>query len=601
MLRAQAAPPSATINDNDHFSQTFQYLAQTKSNLIVEITGQPVLFPWTNIVSRQVNPAAAPPAAAASAGSKPEKSNVHETEAHESPESQVNAAVERWGLAGLAMLFFLRALWRFRTEGEFFEHRIALMIYLGMLALLVLGGIAGWGSACLQMATLALVLFLGKFYTNQDLAERRSGLYFWLAVVALAFLAGAGMGYMIWSHSEKLIHPGTAMIFGAIAGSLWPLYQLAKFLDVSAGDFIGGLRADMIFSEGAFAEKTKTKVHFPNGLLLQHWREKGMTKKAWQTARKYLLDDPAALPIWLFAMETAALHLKKPDEAVAVLRRLLLCKNISADQQNIALMKMQDLAMKAGFQFHETDFHLPPVAKQEKPLNRIFELRQKGRFAEAESALLALIEKEPTNSAVFTQLIRLYAEDLKLRGKAQQWISKAEEHLPSYHVEFLRNSLEEWISSESNVSTTSVGRIVCQPKSETSGKLILKSYNTASEPAENSVEDCLQRQAINKRTPAGANEPYRPPRDKIDALVGDCRYGTAEEMLKEELKAKPEDFDLWLRYAEVHGLHCGNIRAAEKVIEKMFKLRVFSDEQMQAARANLKGWRVKHPAGLSSW
>jgi tetratricopeptide (TPR) repeat protein len=595
LLRAQAATQSVIVNYDDHSSQTFQYLAETKSNLIVEIAGQPVFLPWTNIVSLQFYSAAARSAAEAPVRSKPEK-----PVAHESPANQINAAIERWGLVCLAVLFFLRALCRFRTEGEFYEHRIALVVYLGMLAVLVAGGIAGWGNGCLQMVALALVLFFGKFYTNQDLVERRSGLYFWLAVLVLAVLAGAGMGFAIWSQSEKLIRPGTAMILGAIAASLWPLYQLAKYLDVSVGDFIGGLRADMLLSEGAFAEKNKPKVHIPSDRLLLHWRENGMTKKAWQTARQYLLDDPAAFPIWLFAMETAALHLKKTDEAVAILRRLWHCKNFSADQQNIALMKMQDLAMKVGFQLSEKDFHQPPVAKPEKPLAKILELRQKGRFAEAESMLLVLVEKEPDNPAVFTQLIRLYAEDLKLRGKAQLWISNAEEHLPAYHVDFLRNSLEEWICSASTPSIGSTGALPCQLKAEPSGKLVLKSYNTTSEPAESSVEDCLQRQRIQAK-PKISNERYKPPRDKMDEMVADRRYGTAEEMLKMELKAKPENFDLWLRYAEVHGLHCGNIRAAEKVIEQMFQLRVFSEEQMQAARAKLKEWRVKHPVRLSGW
>lgn len=595
LLRAQAATQSVIVNYDDHSSQTFQYLAETKSNLIVEIAGQPVFLPWTNIVSLQFYSAAARSAAEAPVRSKPEK-----PVAHESPANQINAAIERWGLVCLAVLFFLRALWRFRTEGEFYEHRIALVVYLGMLAVLVAGGIAGWGNGCLQMVALALVLFFGKFYTNQDLVERRSGLFFWLVVLVLAVLAGAGMGFLIWSQSEKLIRPGTAMILGAIAASLWPLYQLAKYLDVSVGDFIGGLRADMIFSEGAFAEKSKTKVHLPSDLLLQHWRENGMTKKAWQTARKHLLDDPAALPIWLFAMETAALHLKKPDEAVAILRRLWLCKNISADQQNIVLIKMQELAMKAGFQFNGKDFHLQPVAKKEKLLSKIVELRKLGRFSEAESLLLALNEKEPDNPAVVTQLVRLYAEDLKLRGKAQSWISKAEEHLPSYHVDFLRNSLEEWICSDPAASGKSTASTPGELKAEPSGKLVLKSYNTTSEPAENSVEDCLQRRQIQAK-PKITNERYSPPRDKIDEMVADRRYGTAEEMLKMELKAKPEDFDLWLRYAEVHGLHCGNIRAAEKVIEQMFQLRVFSEKQMLAARAKLKEWRIKHPVRLSGW
>ncbi len=601
LLRASSDAQSVVVSYDDHTSRTFKYLAETKSNLIVEIAGQPFFLPRTNIVSLQVFSATAPPAALATVSSRPGKSDLRETGSHESLLNRINSAVERCGLAGLAVLFFLRALWRFRTEGDFFEHRIALVVYLGMLALLVVGGIAGWGNGCVQMVALAAVLFLGKFYTNRDLAERRSGLYFSLVLLVLAGLAGAGLGCLIWHHSEKSIHLGTAMIFGAILASSWPLYQLAKYLDLSLSDFLGGLRADMLFSEGAFAEKIKAKARLPSDRLLLHWRENGMTKKAWQTARRYLLDDPAAFPLWLFAMETAAVHLKKPDEAVAILRRLWQCENISADQQTIALMKMQDLAMKVGFQFREKDFHHPPVARPGKPLARILELRQKGRFAEAESALLALVEQEPGNAAVFTQLVRLYAEDLKLRGKAQHWTDKAEAHLPSYHVDFLRNSIAEWMCSDSAAAGKSPDRMPQPLPAEPSARLVLNSVNISTAPMVNSVEDCLQRQPIIKKKPATAGEPYRLPRDKVDELVADCRYGTAEEMLKAELKAKPDNFDLWLRYAEVHGLHCGNIRAAEKVIENMFQRRVFSEEQMQVARSKLKEWRVKHPVRLSGW
>jgi tetratricopeptide (TPR) repeat protein len=517
--------------------------------------------------------------------------------------SRINGIFNRWIAASLAMLFFIRAMYRFRREGDFQTHRLVFAIYLASLAALMVIGITGWGGAYRQTGGLLLVLFFGQLYTNRDLVERRSGIYFWLAVLVLAACAGAWMGSAIWSHQDN---PGLSrrwlMVIGTALSSFLPLRYLFNHLGMTLNEFFNGLQFDMLFSEGAFAPKQKKRVSFPREQLLLHWRESGQTNKAWRTARRYLLDDPAAFPIWIFALETAALHLKKPKMATTLIQRLLKCENISFDQKNIALMTAKKLAGVAGFKFNESNFRAPAVQPGEiDPLVRVVALRQQGQFKEVETLLLSLIEKEPGNPQVLTHLVRLYAGDLKQINKAQRWIAKAEEHLPSYHVDFLRNSLGEWIKSETIATDQITGLSPLPPRTEESGKLVFKSYTTSAKPAENSLENNLLRQQIKKPLAELPPEDAQPPRDKMDELVADRCYGAAAEMFLKELKADPKNFDLWLRYAEVYGRHCGNLKEAEKIARQMAALRVFSDEQMQVTTSRLREWRGKHEVLFNGW
>lgn len=61
------------------------------------------------------------------------------------------------------------------------------------------------------------------------------------------------------------------------------------------------------------------------------------------------------------------------------------------------------------------------------------------------------------------------------------------------------------------------------------------------------------------------------------------------EVLESEIKAKPNDFPLRLKLAEIYAVHCKEIGRAEKVIEKMGMR--FSGEQMELAKTKLKEWR----------
>jgi thioredoxin-like negative regulator of GroEL len=82
--------------------------------------------------------------------------------------------------------------------------------------------------------------------------------------------------------------------------------------------------------------------------------------------------------------------------------------------------------------------------------------------------------------------------------------------------------------------------------------------------------------------------------DPIEKLLLERRLGTAVEMIKQQAEAAPDDFDLWLRYAEAHGHHCGNPAAAEKIILQMERSGHFKKAQLRKAHNRLKKWHKQH-------
>jgi hypothetical protein len=98
--------------------------------------------------------------------------------------------------------------------------------------------------------------------------------------------------------------------------------------------------------------------------------------------------------------------------------------------------------------------------------------------------------------------------------------------------------------------------------------------------------------------PAGeTSSPTAPPAGvSVDELIASGCLGTAIERLEEELKERPNDFDLWLKLAEAQGVHCGNLTRAGKIVERLKANPAFTPEQVQQAQAKLKEWK----AGLAS-
>ena len=180
--------------------------------------------------------------------------------------------------------------------------------------------------------------------------------------------------------------------------------------------------------------------------------------------------------------------------------------------------------------------------KQSKPLAEAHRLRSEGKFTEAEVILQTLLAENPSNVDAALMLMRLYVRDLRRSDKAAEILRALEKqpHMPSAHIEYARRSIHEW--------------------------------------------------GQRKSAPAAVVLP-----ESVDELLA-CGYlGTAIEILERKIKEQPKDFDLWLKLAEAHGLHSGNLQRAGKIVQQIESNHGFSAEQIQTAKARLEAWRELKP------
>jgi tetratricopeptide (TPR) repeat protein len=180
--------------------------------------------------------------------------------------------------------------------------------------------------------------------------------------------------------------------------------------------------------------------------------------------------------------------------------------------------------------------------KKSKPLAEAHQLRSEGKFAEAETILKSLLAENPANVDAALMLMRLYVRDLRRSDKATEVLRSLgkQPHIPSAHLEYARRSIVEWGQSKS--------------------------------------------------APAAAALP-----ESVDELLASGHLGTAIEILERKIKEQPGDFDLWLKLAEAHGLHSGNLHRAKKIVQQIEGNRGFSPEQIQIAKARFEEWREAKP------
>ena len=180
--------------------------------------------------------------------------------------------------------------------------------------------------------------------------------------------------------------------------------------------------------------------------------------------------------------------------------------------------------------------------KQSKPLAEAHRLRSEGKFDEAETLLKSLLAENPSNVDAALMLMRLYARDLRRSDKAAEVLRSLESqpHIPSAHLEYARRSINEW--------------------------------------------------GQRKSAPAAEVLP-----ESVDELLAGGYLGTAIEILERKVKEQPGDLNLWLKLAEAHGLHSGNLQRAGKIVQQIESNRGFSAEQIQTAKARLKEWREAKP------
>ena len=173
-----------------------------------------------------------------------------------------------------------------------------------------------------------------------------------------------------------------------------------------------------------------------------------------------------------------------------------------------------------------------------KPLTEAYLLRSRGKFNEAKVLLNSLLAKNPADADAALMLAQLYAQDLRQPGKAEKILRdlKKQPGVPPVRIEWAEHSLQEW------------------------GRKKLK---------------------LTAAAPTGA----------IDDLLGSGHLGTAIEILEQKTAAQPENFGLWIKFAEVHAVHCGNLHRAGEIIRQIENNSGFSEEQIQTARAKLQEWR----------
>lgn len=519
----------------------------------------------------------------------------------------------------LSVLMLAASLRRYYCEGHFADHPKAQKVHLALLCLLIwLGWMQGYDIYLSNLATWAhwhvfawVLLALAtaafsQFYNHQDFAEHRGVLY-WFALGFL-FLGSLGAigGYFFWRTSLGNDSAFWFCLGGGVLLAWCPLLvYFRKWSKKVSDEVVGRMLYDMIFSENVFAEKIRKQKHLPSVLLLRHWREHGEVEKAWQTARGHLFAEARALPVWLFALETAVLHRRQPGEALEILKRLCATEEIHFDHRTVAVAQVQGWMAAAGFDFDAASFQLerpplPPTALT----NQVEQKCREGRFGEAAILLREVLNEDCLNEPAFIQLVRLYAQDLKNRPAAEKLIADAGETFSPSLLDFLSRSLDEWrqLPIRSQVKPRKfLSWLRPQKNHETdSNKISLVSPPITSPPAVSAAEDHLTTYLERVKAAQGKPPDTALVHDRVEKLLLERRLGTAVEIIKAQAESQPENFDLWLRYAEAHGHHCGDLHAAQKIIERMERSGNFKKVQLKKAHARLKKWRKKH-AGVHNW
>ena len=181
----------------------------------------------------------------------------------------------------------------------------------------------------------------------------------------------------------------------------------------------------------------------------------------------------------------------------------------------------------------------PDDVQNPRPLVEAYRLRSQRRFPEAEAVLISLLKENPTNVDAAMMLMRLYAEDLHRPDQAAAVLRalEAQPHVSPAHVDYARRSIAEWSREK--------------PKPEV----------------------------------------IAAPPESMKELLTHGYFGTAIEILEQKIKEQPRDFDLRIKLAEVHGLHCGNIQQARKIVRQIEINSGFTAEQIQSARITLAEWQ----------
>jgi predicted Zn-dependent protease len=237
------------------------------------------------------------------------------------------------------------------------------------------------------------------------------------------------------------------------------------------------------------------------------------------------------------------------DEAVGLCKKLL----ESGETSGLAMEAMLFRLYQEIF----TDEHIDAALS----LREAHQLRQEGRYAEAESRLKLLLKLEPGNLPAAMMLMRLYVQQLHRPGNAYTLLGTFEHRsdIPPAFVDYARRRIGEWIDPDA-----------------------------AAKKSSESIESLL----VARKQSKAKEHPIDLGRNSIGDLLADGQLSTAIEILETKLDERPQDFSLWLQLAEAHGLYCRNIGRAAAIVAKMEANAAFSSEQVRLARERLEEWRA---------
>jgi tetratricopeptide (TPR) repeat protein len=233
------------------------------------------------------------------------------------------------------------------------------------------------------------------------------------------------------------------------------------------------------------------------------------------------------------------------EEAIALCGRLE--KSGEASGLAIETMLFRIYSRKFGGEHMQTSPRLVEIQR----------LRAQGNFGEAESRLNSLLEKEPDNLAAVLMLMRIYVQDMLRPDKANALLEKAgqQRRVPHGFIGYARHSIDVWS-----------GIVPAKTVEGIESLLVGREHSQATKAA------------INLNTAS------------IEELLANGHLATAIELLESQIKEQPLNFDLWMKLGEAHGVFCGNIIAAGKIIKKMETN--FGAEQVHQAKTKLKEWQA---------
>jgi|GEM_PF-2429999 len=517
----------------------------------------------------------------------------------------------------VSILMLAGSVRRYYCEGDFAGYPLAQKIHFGLSLLLIWLSwqlardnyladvttllnprILGWVLLAAAIKTFSL------FYNDEDYANHRSTLYWFAAGFLVLALLGSAGGYGLWCKLSVKTSPWVFIGLGAVFACL-PLAGYFRYWIQQMDQEIGGRKLfDFIFLERKFAEKTKRQQRLPHLMLLQHWRQHGHVNKAWKTAKAYLVKEPRALPIWLFALETAIVHRHQPEAARKILKELCASEKFNFDHRTAAVSQVEGWMQAAGYAFDRSQFAIErPQLQPAALMSQVEEKCRAGKVNEAAKLLKAILTHDTLNETAFILLVRLYAQDLKKPAAARRMIAEGRETFGPNLLEFLENSVDEWarLPSRRNARSTGwLGRWFNRNQRGSEPQKITLKFNPA--PAEPKKPDPIEAylERLKQACPEPSPMPDQP-QDSLEKMLHERRFGTAIEQLKEQAEAQPKDFGRWLRYAEAYGNHCGEVSTAEKIIQQMERSGNFTKAEIKDAYVSLSHWRKKHPRRNFSW